>query len=274
MPSRFLHLLASDVPFIDPSALQHLIDSAAGIQAAEPARYAEMRKIFAPQAAHTADGIAVLRVSGTLGRRPHLFDLAYFGMEDTEAVQNAVEQVGLDRRARALVLDIDSPGGFFSGGPELAAAVREVSQSKPVVAWTGGMATSLAYMLASQADLVVATESAAVGSIGAMSVFVDSSERAKAHGVKVEVFTNSAGKFKGMGVPGTSLTSDQRNNLQESVERSFTIFRDIVAARRPRIEPESMQGQKFYGAEASSRHLVDAVGSLSYAISLARSRAS
>jgi len=87
-------------------------------------------------------------------------------------------------------------------------------------------------------------------------------------GIKYEYFTNQAAKFKGAGAPGTSLTQDQRTNLQAQIESAFTMFKDTVNSNRPQVGMESMQGQTYRGSDAVSNGLVDAVGGESAALAL------
>jgi ClpP class serine protease len=91
-----------------------------------------------------------------------------------------------------------------------------------------------------------------------------------AAGIKVEVIRNQEGKFKAVGVSGTSLSDEQRSHLQDRVQASFDEFRRAVESARPNIQPERMQGQTFTGTEAKAAGLVDKVGDLNFALALTR----
>ena len=90
--------------------------------------------------------------------------------------------------------------------------------------------------------------SAQAGSIGVYCAYADMSERAKAMGIKVKVF--SSGTFKGMGVPGTALTADQEQYLQDSVMELAQEFYVHIRANLGEIPDEAMQGQMFRAPEA------------------------
>ena len=121
-------------------------------------------------------------------RQPDLFSVLLFGATDmnqvTAAIGEAVERGDVD----ALFLDIDSPGGTVNGTPELAQAVADAAKRKTLYAFSAGQMSSAAYWIASQADAIYATPSARVGSIGVLLPFIDSTEKLRNQGLKVEVF--------------------------------------------------------------------------------------
>lgn len=198
------------------------------------------------------DGLAVVPLSGVMMRRPDPI-ARFFGACDTEAVRDQVNLAAGDRSVGAILLDVDSPGGSINGTPELASAVRHAAGRKPVYAYSAGMMCSAAYWVASQADVLHAAPSARVGSIGVLLPVVDRSEAFAKAGVKVEVF--AAGKFKGAGMPGTTLNDDQRAWLQQGVEETWAQFKDAVRSRR-RVAEGAMEGQHFPAGTALGHGLV------------------
>jgi signal peptide peptidase SppA len=159
----------------------------------------------------------------------------------------------------ALLLDIDSPGGTVNGTPELGQAVADAAKHKTVYAFSAGQMSSAAYWIASQADAIYATPSARVGSIGVLLPFVDSTEKLRDQGLKVEVF--AAGKFKAMGTPGVSLTDEQRELIQSDIEEIAADFKAAVLARGRRIPDEAMEGQTFSARKAQRFNLAGMVKS-------------
>ena len=81
-----------------------------------------------------------------------------------------LEAVRRNRAMRALVLDVDSPGGQAAASAELHAAVRRVAQVKPVVAYIRGTGASGAYYVGTAAHRIIAMPDALVGSIGVIAV--------------------------------------------------------------------------------------------------------
>lgn len=203
------------------------------------------------------EGVASISITGPLMRKPSVFAQVVFGATDFGEIITSLQKAASDPGVRAILLDIDSPGGTVNGTPEAAQAIREASRAKPVYAFTEGLMASAAYWLGSQADAVYATPSAMLGSIGVIVSFLDVRGALEGMGYKMEVFTS--GKFKGMGLPGTSLTDEQRAHIQARVEETAKEFRSAVLARGRKIPEEAMEGQTFYAREAQKLNLAGTV---------------
>lgn len=266
-----LRRLATDTPFLLEGALAAILHQPGSEPAAaEHPALTRFRDSLKPQV-ERAGNIAVVPISGALARRPDPLEMAYGAIEDSDAIRQLVAQAAADPEVGGILLDVDSPGGFYTGGPELADTVRSTDRKKPVVAWTGGMMASLAYWVGSQASQVVASRSATVGSIGVFIALYDVSKMLDAAGVKLELFKNREGSLKAAGLPGTSLSESQREHFQERAQVAFEEFRRTVLAARPGVPDDAMRGQTFTGAEAKSVGLVDRVGDRSFALSVVRS---
>ena len=82
---------------------------------------------------------------------------------------------------------------------------------------------------------------------------LDSSEALKNQGLRVEVF--AAGKFKSAGMPGVSLTDEQRTLIQSDIEEIAADFKAAVLARGRRIPDDAMEGQSFSTRQAQKFNL-------------------
>jgi signal peptide peptidase SppA len=203
------------------------------------------------------DGVATILIHGPLMRQPDLFSVLLFGATDMNDVAAAIHEAVERTDVVAILLDIDSPGGTVNGTPELAQAVADATRTKRVHAYTEGQMCSAAYWIAAQADAIYATPSARVGSIGVLLPFIDSSEKFRAEGLKVEVF--AAGKFKGIGTPGVALSEDQRSLLQSDIEEIAVDFKAAVLARGRKIPEQAMEGQSFSARMAQRYNLAGMV---------------
>lgn len=269
LPETALRRLTLDTPMIAGDLFAALIGRVRGPLAAELPSFKEARQLMRPTITRVGD-VAVVPVKGILARKPDIWELAFMGYEDMDEISGMLDEVEKDDSVKAVVLDIDSPGGFVNGTPEIGDKVSALNARKPVVAFTAGMACSAAYWIASQAGTVVASRSAIVGSIGIYNALYDLSGYYAELGIKVEMFTNAEGTFKGAGTPGVPLTQEQRDNFQSKVQRDFKDFDAAVSAKRPNIAADSKRGQTFNGTESLALGLVDAVGNQQLAISLAR----
>jgi signal peptide peptidase SppA len=215
-------------------------------------------------------GVAVLPINGMTCVRPSKAEKKYLGMTCTQEAGDAMDRAMKDPTVRALVLQFDSPGGTANGAPELAERVRSYAGgSKPVVTFTNGVMASAAYQVGSQADAVIASRSATVGSIGTVISFLDVSKAYEQMGIERKVITNDGATFKGAGMPGTKLTPEQEAQIKRVANAHGEIFKSMVKERRPRVQEDTMRGQTFVGNDALGVGLIDQVGNLDLAIKTA-----
>lgn len=214
--------------------------------------------------------VAILSVGGVIGRKFSGF-LNSSGVTSVDVLQRIVEEARTDPSIEGMVLDVDSPGGTVTGTPEAAETLADFSREKPLVAYTSGLMASAAYWLSAPADAIFAAPSADVGSIGVYAAMLDVTRAMENQGVHVELFKQ--GKFKAMGMPGTSLTDEQREFLQERVDEIGDWFRGYVQGNRPAVERDAMEGQTFMGENALEVGLVDHIGTLADAVDHVRTNA-
>ncbi len=79
--------------------------------AAEPDTWRKVRQNFAPRTS-VDGGIGVLEVNGVLAYKPDLGELIYDGFEDSSEVLAAFQKLEADPEAQAIVLNVNSLGGF------------------------------------------------------------------------------------------------------------------------------------------------------------------
>ena len=218
-----------------------------------------------PLAYEIIDGVAVVPISGVLGKRMSNFEKSCGGC-DYDDITAVVKMIDDDPAIKAAVFDYDSPGGNVTGLREAAQAVKQIN--KPSVAYTELVAASAAYYLMCGSDAVYTAYSSQVGCIGTIMSFLDLSKYYENAGAKVEVI--SSGIHKGAGIPGTSLTEEQRTLLENNVMSLADEFYSWVRLSRGAIKESDMQGQCFRGSEAVKIGLTDRVGSLSDAIAEAK----
>ena len=216
----------------------------ARIQLPEPTRNALLSVV---------DGVGIIDLHGPLMRQPDLISSLLFGATDMDLVTAAIAEAVARDDVKSVLLDINSPGGTVNGTPELAQAVADAAKLKTTYAFSAGQMCSAAYWIASQCDAIYATPSARVGSIGVMLPFIDSTEKFRSQGLKVEVF--AAGKFKGMATPGVPLSEEQRALIQSDIEEIATDFKTAVLARGRKIPDAAMEGQSFSARNAQRLNL-------------------
>jgi protease-4 len=192
-----------------------------------------------------------------------------------EPVLDLLERAAADRRVRAVVLRIDSPGGAVGATQEIAEEIGRVrSAGKPVVASVGNVAASGGYWLAAQADRIVAPPGAILGSIGVLIAKPSLQRLLDRLGVEQQKVLS--GPHKDLMAPDRPWDDEERSLLGDVNRAVFEQFIQAVAAGR-RLEPEAVRhvadGRVFTASQARGLGLCDDVGNLKTALRTARALA-
>jgi signal peptide peptidase SppA len=218
----------------------------------------------------TEAGVAVIPVSGVIARRLNLFS-AISGGCSTELLGKQVRKAANDPAARAIVLDIDSPGGGVFGLCDLVETIRAASAVKPVLAYTAELMCSAAYWIGSAADEMMCARDAQVGSIGVAAMHFDYSRRDEAQGVRRTVLF--AGEYKRIASDEKPLSDEGRDYLQARVDHYYALFVEAVAANRGMSVQDVLanlaDGATHIGSEAAVRGFVNSVGNMETALARA-----
>jgi signal peptide peptidase SppA len=196
---------------------------------------------------------------------------AMSGGTSCQIVGALIERAAANPDISAIVLDIDSPGGTVAGTEELANIIVRAEQKKPVVAYTCGYMCSAAYWVGSAASKVVCVETAVVGSIGVACVHYDNSAKDAQEGVKRTMIT--AGRYKRIASDEKPLSDEGLALMQQRVDVMYDAFVAAVAEHRrvavSAVHPRMADGQDFTGKQALEAGLVDHIGDMDFAITLA-----
>jgi signal peptide peptidase SppA len=204
-------------------------------------------------------GIAVIPIHGTLVRRTLGLE-ADSGLTSYQSIAAQLDAALADPQARAILLDVDSPGGESGGVFDLADRIRTGSQVKPIWAVANDMAFSAAYALASAANRVFVSRTGGVGSIGVIAMHADQSARDEQEGVRYT--TVFAGARKNDLNPHAPLSGEALASLQTEVDRVYDLFVATVAQHRG-LTPEKVRATEaglFFGRDAIGVGLADALG--------------
>lgn len=209
-----------------------------------------------PVAKYRVDkGIATIPVHGAIGRGMSEIERLLFGFTDIDTIASNLARAEADDDVDLIAFDFNTPGGGVSQVPETADAIANAS--KPTVAVVDELCASAGMWLAASCDHIAATKSAELGSIGVYASIFDVSAYYEQLGVAVEVF--KSGKYKAAGLPGTSLSDEQRDMVQESVDETFEQFKGWIGAMRGDVPDDAMQGQCFSALKAMEYGLCDEI---------------
>ncbi len=179
-----------------------------------------------------------------------------------------IREATLDESIRAVVLQIDSPGGSMFASEVVTDELEALQASgKPLIASMSSLAASGGYYIAMPADEVWAAETTISGSIGVGAIFPTFQRSLASLGVSVDGI--GTGKLSGQFSPVMELGEEGRRLLDISVRSAYDVFIDKVARYREmdreRVD-ELARGQIWIGADAYELGLVDQLGSLDDAI--------
>jgi len=220
--------------------------------------------------------IVVLDISGILmnAHSPGLFSEGEHGVS---LVVEKLDKAASDRRVKAVVLRINSPGGTVTASDILYQEIAAFRQKtgKPVVAYFQDVAASGAYYLACAADEIIAQRTTVTGSIGVIMQMVDLSGVLGNLGISSDAI--KSGPFKDAGSPLREMKPDERAVFQGMVDDFYQKFVDVVDAGRPKLDREGViklaDGRVYTAEQALAAGLIDRIGTLEEAVSAAQERA-
>ena len=187
---------------------------------ADPQAFLEGSPERKPHGYELVGGVAVIPVSGAITRQQ-----GWYGTGQ-DAITASMKAALADPSVRAILFDINSPGGVVSGTKELADAIAEARTKKRCAAYANGLCASAAYWLASATGTVYAPLTASVGSVGVIMSVANFSKLNEKWGVSYTYITG--GKWKAVGNGETPLTDEERQYLQERITALHQIFKADV----------------------------------------------
>lgn len=135
-----------------------------------------------------------------------------------------------DSDVKAIILNIDSPGGMVDGCFELCDFIFESRNIKPIISVCDARAYSAAYAIASSASKIYVPQTGGVGSVGVVTAHVDRSKMYENWGIKVTYIF--AGKHKVDGNPHEPLPEPVKARIQTSIDETYTLFVEQVSRNR------------------------------------------
>lgn len=209
-------------------------------------------------------GVAVIPVHGVIAKRINLMS-QISGGASTQLIARDIRAALDDPNVKSILLHIDSPGGTVDGTEALADLVRDAGTQKPVMAFADGLMASAAYWIGSSAtEIVAASKTTQIGSIGVVTTHTDISKAEEKAGIKTTEI--SAGKYKRMASNHAPLSAEGAEMLQDHVDQLYTIFVDAVAENRG-VTPDTVledmaDGRVFLSKQARKRNMIDHIASL------------
>jgi len=216
--------------------------------------------------------VAVIPVQGAIASA----DSSLGGAQPTvtpEGLADALAQAADDTGVRAVVLEVNSPGGGVTASDEMHQSIVDFKKNteKPVVVSMGDTAASGGYYISTAADEIVANETTLTGSLGVIFQLNNFEELADKYGYKQVII--KSGEFKDIGNAFRQITPEEREIFQSLVDESYAEFVDVISSGRGIPEDrvrEIADGRIYSGQRAKELGLVDSFGGLDEASAEAR----
>ncbi len=196
------------------------------------------------------------------------------GAISSEKFAKEIRKARKDENIKAIVLRVNSPGGSILASEVIWREMAEAKKAKPLIVSMGEVAASGGYYISAPADTIVAQPNTITGSIGIFGILFNVQELVNDKlGVTTDVV--STGELSDFGNMARPLTEVERTIIQSSVEDGYETFISRVAEGRG-LHPDSVRkvasGRVWTGTQAKARGLVDVLGGLDTAVSIAAAK--
>ncbi|PIF04594.1 MAG: signal peptide peptidase SppA [Arcobacter sp.] len=183
-----------------------------------------------------------------------------------DEVLEKIEKAKLNKKIKGVLFKVNSPGGAVAPSVEIAYAIKELNEIKPVIAYASGIMASGSYYASIWSNKIIANPGSMIGSIGVIMQSADASELISKIGVKIQ--TVKVGKYKESGTPTRAWTKDERDELEKITKDTYNMFvSDVASARDLKQENHELYADAhiFTASQAKEVGLIDQVGTLSNA---------
>ncbi|MDO6476357.1 signal peptide peptidase SppA [Alteromonas sp. 1_MG-2023] len=218
-----------------------------------------------PKMGNSKDKVAIVVAKGEIldGNQPA-------GTIGGDSTARLLRQARLDDTVKAVVLQVDSPGGSSFASEIIRQEVLELqSAGKPVVVSMSTYAASGGYWISAPADKIIASPSTITGSIGVFGMFLTFEDSLEYLGINTDGVAST--EIAGMSAL-RELDPRFGEILQRNVESAYRQFITMVGESRG-ISPEAVdkiaQGRVWIGSQALELGLVDELGDLDDAVASA-----
>ena len=213
------------------------------------------------------NAVAIIEIKGVIVSGQGLRGLSR-GIAYSEDIIGDLKRAVADPTIKAIVLEVNSPGGGVVPSADIYQALRECP--KPIVASMGEVAASGGYYVSCPSQHIVVRPATMTGSIGVISQFTNAQELMRKLGVEQQVI--KTGRYKDQGGLHRALGEEEIDMLQAMLDEALRDFVEAIVENRDLSEQEVREladGRVFTGRQAVDVGLVDSEGNLDSAIRIA-----
>jgi len=217
---------------------------------------------------NSGEKVAVLYASGSINSGDEYSDIY------SEKYIKYIKELQEDKKVKAVVLRINSPGGSANASDEILFELQQLKKTKPLVVSFGDYAASGGYYVAMAADKIYSEPNTLTGSIGVFGVLPYFKDIANKNGVRSDIVATNANSAYYSSLHG--LTPYGVNLMTRSVEGTYKRFVHFVTQNRKQTfeQIDNIGGGRVWsGVRAKEIGLVDELGTLNDAVKFAAQKA-
>lgn len=193
--------------------------------------------------------IAVVRVDGLIDGNA------------AEQFNRLMKRVEADSTVKALVIEVDSPGGSVTASDQIYHRILKYKANAggiKVVIAQGGLAASGGYYISCAGDYIMAQPTTMTGNIGVLLPRFNLSDLSQRIGVQDVTLKSSGADYKDAGSMFKPENARDTAYMQALIDRAFEQFKQVVKTGRPGIQISAVaNGKIFLASEAKQLGLID-----------------
>ncbi len=209
--------------------------------------------------------VAIISLNGIITTTGDSGGLFSEDIINSKKIVKLLDKVNKNKDIKAVIFEIDSPGGSPVASEEIANAIKKLN--KTTVAVIREVGASGGYWIASAANKVYASKMSVTGSIGVIASRLEFAGLLQNYNITYRRLV--AGKYKDAGSPYKEMTEEEQMLYQDLLDKLHDYFIQTVAENRnlsiERVK-ELATGFIFLGEEAKQVGLIDEIGNREDAI--------
>ena len=219
--------------------------------------------------------ILLIDIDGPISNRPKKTLVGFrsdTGMVDR--IREILKKAEKDKNIKGILLRVNSPGGTVTSSDIIYHEIKSFKERFKVKVYVSviDVAASGGYYVALAGDSIMVHPTSLVGSIGVLALKLNLESLMDKVGVEWEVVKSS--KKKDFMSPFRPLTKEERVLFQETIDRYYDRFVDVVVLNRDGLDVKEVRaladGRVYNARQALNNHLVDSIGYLKDLVELAK----
>jgi len=195
--------------------------------------------------------------------------------DPVQTVRDTLKNAEADRAVKAIILDINSPGGGVTASDNIHRELKRFKGKRPdviIVSYLGEVAASGGYYVAMPGNRIVVHPTSITGSIGVIASMLNMEGLFQKIGLRSEVI--KSGDKKDIFSGTRPMTKEERAIMQAMIDEMYQRFVGIVSEGRPNLTRSEIlklaDGRIYTGEQAVKNGLADELGDREDAFGVAK----